>query len=119
MPGWFWDIHSDINGFGFQDISGTKMWVVLSGRKLFIYDNPYDNILKKTIDATDIMDMVESTYDKLEIKVEGVIIKMLKSDAFGIKVPCELMWAWGDDGSKVKVLWRRALISHHHAPANK
>ena len=86
------------------------MWVVLSEKKLFIYDNPYDSVLRKTIETNDIMDMVEMTYDKLEIKVEGVVIKTMKEGVFGgPKVPCELMWAWGDDGAKIKGLWRRAL----------
>ena len=35
----------------------------------------------------------------------------------GVKKEKELLWAWGDDSSKTKGLWRRALIQHD-SPSN-
>lgn len=45
-------------------------------------------------------------------------MKMAKDGILdGIPVTTELMWGWGDDASKTKGLWRRALVRHHHAPS--
>jgi len=111
MCGWFYDIHTEFNSFGFLDHAGSKMWVVLREKMLYCYDNPFDSVVKKTYDTHDVTDIIETEIDKLEIKMPGMIIK------FNVKGVCsELTWAWGDDASKSKGLWRRALIRHHHAP---
>lgn len=70
MCGWFWDIHSEINNFGFLDTGGNKMWVVLKEKTLFCHDNPYDGVVKNVIDTKKITDIVETVCDKLEIKVK-------------------------------------------------
>ena len=70
MCGWFWDIHEELNNFGFMDTTGNKMWVVLSKKILTCYDNPYDGVVRKVIDCHHITDIVETICDKLEIKVQ-------------------------------------------------
>jgi hypothetical protein len=109
MCGWFYKIHE----VGFFDTGGTKMWVVLNDKKLYIYDNPFDSICRSTLDTHDITDIEETEIDKLEIKMPGIIIKMNTKG-----VTSELVWAYGDDAAKTKGFWRRALVRHHHAPAN-
>jgi hypothetical protein len=116
MCGWFWDIHDYINGYGMWDTTGTKQWVVVKDKVIRVYDNPYDNKLKKTINTTDVMGMEETTYDKLEIKVDGVKLQ-IEIGPDDARKQSEIMWAWGDDVGKIKGLWRRALISHHKAPS--
>jgi hypothetical protein len=109
MCGWFWHIRDDI----FTGTTGDKMWVVLNDRILYCYGNPYDGIVKYRVDCKNITDIVESEYDKLEIKVQGLIIKVIDNSS-GFARNTDLMWAWGDDASKIKGLWRRALVRHHH-----
>jgi hypothetical protein len=104
MCGWFYDIRTSL----ISGIYGDKIWVVLNDKKLEIYNNPYGNELKdvifalfnhhhishyiliqlfsifkimihfQTIDCMHICDIVECEYDKLEIKVEGLTIKLVK-----------------------------------------
>lgn len=111
MSGWFYEINSNFYGY-----SADKMWVVLNNKKLYIYKNPFSNELKQTIDCIQIMDIVETVYTDLEIPFEGVIIRLAKPPAIegGPTVIGELNWAWGDDATKVKGMWRSALIRHHH-----
>ena len=116
MCGWFWDIHDYINSFAQWDTTGTKIWVVVKDKVIRVYDNPYDNILKKTINTTDVLGMEVAQYDKLEIKVEGVKL-LVELGPENARRRSELMWAWGDDSSKLKGLWKRALIAHHQAPS--
>ena len=97
MCGWFWDIKDDF----YLGTTGEKMWVVLNNTELYCDGNPYDSVLKKIVDCKQITDIVESSYDKMEIKVEGLIIKLFKEEK-GIKKYSELMWAWGEDASKIK-----------------
>ena len=114
MCGWFWSIKE---GF-LQGPSGEKQWVVLHDGRVYVYSNPYDLSLIMEIDVDDIQGIKETTYDKLEINVEGLKIWVKPSEKTkGIKREKELLWAWGDDSSKTKGLWRRALIQHD-CPSN-
>merc|ERR1711871_1529818 len=115
MCGWFFDIKTGLLG----NIYGEKIWVVLEDRKVRVFKNPYDQEIKEMIDTEHIVDIEEVTYDKMEIAVDGLAVKMIKpaQTKGGLDVSCEKMWAWGDDASKIKGLWRRALINHHHAPS--
>ena len=97
MCGWFWEIKDDF----IRGTTGEKMWVVLHDQQLFCYSNPYDSILRHTVDCKMITDIVESVYDKMEIKVDGLIIKIFNEEN-GVKKKSELYWAWGDDASKIK-----------------
>ena len=56
--------------------------------------------------------MEECEYDKIEINIPGVKVKMVKTGLDGKLKFEELMWGWGDDASKTKALWRHALINH-------
>ena len=116
MCGWFWDIHDYFNGFGAWDTTGSKIWVVVKDKIIYVYDNPYDNKLKKTINTTDVLGMEMTTYDKLEIEVEGVKL-LIEIGPENARRRSEILWAWGDDSSKIKGLWKRALIAHHQAPS--
>ena len=123
MCGWFWDIKSEVNAFGIPDTTGTKMWVVVKDNKIRIYDTPFNMRLLKSIDPDCVIDMDETKYQGLEIDMDGVRIELEIDDPLSKAVggngkkTAELTWAWGDDGSKTKGLWRRALISHNHAPS--
>lgn len=115
MCGWFWDIKTGLLG----NTYGEKIWVVLEDRKVRVYNNPFDQDVKEHIDTEHVIDIEEKAYDKMEISVEGLALHMIKPAQVkgGLDIPFEKMWAWGDDASKVKGLWRRALVNHHHAPA--
>ena len=120
MCGWFWEIHERLNRFGTLDTTGSKMWVVLRDKKLYLYDSPFRNVLvhKEAIDCDRVLDIQEMKYDKLDIKVQGMKLILENDDsttlAEGKKV-IELHWAWGEDGAKIKGLWRKAMIWHPQA----
>jgi hypothetical protein len=107
MCGYFYQLEQ-----GVFDIKATKIWVVLDDGILNIYDSPYDRRVKDTIDTSEIADMEECEYDKIEINIPGVKVKMVKTGLDGKLKFEELMWGWGDDASKTKALWRHALINH-------
>merc|ERR1712070_340088 len=108
MCGYFWQINR-----GVFDISAQKIWVALYKGYLNIYPNPHDRNCILSIDTKTIADMIETEYKGLEISVDGVIIKRVETDLEGVKVFSELLWAWGDDASRTKALWRNALIHDH------
>ena len=112
--GWFWSIKEEF----LRGTSGEKLWVVLHSGTLYVYSNPYDHDLKMEIDVEAIQGIKETSYDKLEIKVEGIKLWIKPTEKTkGVKKEKELLWAWGDDSSKTKGLWRRALIQHD-SPSN-
>ena len=88
--GWFWDIKSSIiSGF-----YGEKIWVVLNDRMLYCYNNPYDGLLKCKIDGNKIIDIIECRFDKLEIPLEGILLKMVVDQEAIIREYYEIMWGW-------------------------
>merc|ERR1711871_782650 len=105
MCGFFWQINK-----GVFDVSGQKIWVVLYEGVINVYDNPHSRRCLMTIDTDTIIDMDETRYDGLEIEVDGVIIRRVETGIDGQKRFSELLWAWGDDATQTKGLWRRALI---------
>ena len=120
MCGWFWNIHDYVNGFGYADITGDKIWVVVKNKIIRVYDTPYDmSKAIMTFSAYDVLDLVETTYDKLEIALQGVKLIVEEDDPInvGTRSPKEYMWAWGDDAASLKGLWRRAFILNRYAPS--
>lgn len=115
MCGWFWHIQSSL----MSGIYGEKIWVVLNQRVLYCYNNPYDGELKCKIDGNNIIDIIECEFDKLEIPLAGLQLKMVVDPEAVLREYYEVMWGWGDDASKTKGLWRRALVNHHHHDVSK
>ena len=127
MCGWFWQIHERVNRFGSLDTTGSKMWIVLRDKKIYLYDNPFKNVLvhKDAIDCDRVLDIQEMEYDKLDLKVQGMKL-ILENDVQSIEEgrnsTVELYWAWGEDAAKIKGLWRKAIIWHqkaHHEEERK
>ena len=120
MCGWFWNVHPYVNGFGYDDITGDKIWVVVKNKIIRIYDSPFDmSKATMTFSTLDVLDLEETTYDKLEIKLQGVKLIVEEDDPDAVtvgapKIPKEYMWAWGDDAASLKGLWRRALIMNKY-----
>lgn len=46
------------------------------------------------IDCLDISDIIECVYDKMEIKIDGLKIKLIKIVDGGFREESELMWGW-------------------------
>ena len=91
---------------------------MLNDRKLFCYNNQFDGQVKYTYECDQIVDILETVYEKLEIPIAGLLVKMSTESVLnGGLLPelSELMWGWGDDAAQTKGLWRRALVRHHHA----
>ena len=108
MCGYFWEISSDF----FGGVRGNKIWVVLHEKNLFCYSNQHDAVAQKTVNCKTIMDIHEHVYDRMEIPIDGIIIKIEREvfEGSGSFELAELMWGWGDDVQQNKGLWRRALI---------
>ena len=104
MCGWFWELKTSF----FGEISGEKIWVVLHDNMLHVYDSINEINLIEKIDCHDIADIEEKVFNKLEISMQELTIK------FKNKNRGDLLWAWGEDASKVKGLWRRSLVRNHH-----
>jgi hypothetical protein len=107
MCGGFYQIDT-----GVFDIVAKKIWVVLYDGWLNVHPSPHDRTLIASYDTSKIVDMRETEYDKIEITLTGVLITSVNVDEkTGLKTFSTLMWAWGDDATKVKGAWRRALIN--------
>ena len=110
MCGWFWLIKDDF----LRGTVGEKVWVVLYDKVLYVHNNPYDGYVLQQLNVNEISAITEAKYDKMEISVDGIKITIVKKNAItGGSKTKDLMWAWGDDATKTKGLWRRALIHHH------
>ena len=46
--------------------------------KAYCHANPYDQNVKYTLETADIVDIQECKYDKLEISVDGLSVKMMQ-----------------------------------------
>lgn len=65
MCGWFWNVHPYVNGFGYDDITGDKIWVVVKNKIIRIYDSPFDmSKATMTFSTLDVLDLEETTYDQ-------------------------------------------------------
>jgi C2 domain len=87
--GWFWEIKSSF----FGAITGEKMWVVLNDGVLYCYDSPFEFQKLHQFLCSNIVEIEEVVYDKLEIVMDGLTIKVHHG---GNDV--KYIWAWGDDG---------------------
>merc|ERR1711871_1610140 len=97
----------------------------MGGRKLYLYDNPFRNVLihKDAIDCDRVLDIQEMKYEKLDLNVQGMKIILdnvnptyQETDTSNIT---ELYWAWGEHAAKFKGLWRKAIIWHQQAEEMK
>jgi len=102
MCGTFWNIVE-----GYFDVDGNKMWVVMEGDLMSCWDTPFQNELFFTVDSKTVANLEEAVYDKLACKsvMHGVAISRTNLSS--------LYWAWGDDSSSIRGLWRRAFKRHH------
>jgi hypothetical protein len=101
--GWFWNITSSY----FGATSGDKVWVVLCDGFLFCYDNTFEITLLRKIDCRCIRTVENVVYDKLEIPLEGLKIKLTEEES--------LLWGWATDNTRVKEIWTTALRCVHHS----
>ena len=101
--GSFWEIQENFLG----SIKGLKIWVVIRDKILYCYDSQYENKLIKKIECKNISDVTKSVYDKIEIKIEIIVIKYIDENFKENK----LLWAWGGDITKYKGIWKRLLDS--------
>ena len=101
--GTFWEIQENFLG----SVKGLKIWVVIRNKMLYCYDSQYENKLIKKIECKNISDVTKSVYDKIEIKIQILVIKYIDENFKENK----LMWAWGSDITKCKGMWKRLLDS--------
>jgi hypothetical protein len=99
---WFWNIKSSY----FGAVSGDKIWVVLYGGILHCYDNTFEATLLRKIDCRRVISVEEVVYDKLEIKLDGLKIRLTQGE--------NLLWGWSTDTAKVRRIWVRALLSRNN-----
>ena len=92
----------DIRTSSWGAVEGVKVWVMLCGESLFIFDSPYEAELLRKLDLELIESIEEVIYDKLEIALEGLEFKLSQG--------LNLMLAWGSDSSALQGLWKRALV---------
>jgi hypothetical protein len=96
--------HIQTNFFGV--VSGDKIWAVLCHDGLYWYDSQFEGVLHRKIEREKIQSVVEVAIDKLEIKMEGLHIKLHEGEV--------IEWAWGSDSRDIKGLWLRALHLRSH-----
>ena len=107
MCGWFTDIRANF----FGAIGGEKMWCVLCEGNIYCYDSPFEGTLKYNFSSKEISDIREEMCDQLEIPIE--CLKVVLSPTETTPIAQELTWAWANDSSKIKALWRLALVKNH------
>jgi hypothetical protein len=95
MCGWWFDIR--VNLF---DVSGEKIWVVLHDNIFYVYDSPLENVLYRSVDGASIVSLKRTKY-KLELEMECIELTLTGGEF--------IRWAWGNDKSKYRGLWIRAL----------
>jgi hypothetical protein len=77
LAGPFWNIKSSF----FGALTGEKIWVVLVDGILYCYDTPFETTLLRKIDVKRVMKLEAVVYDKLDIKIDGVTIRLSSGES--------------------------------------
>ena len=105
--GWFTEMQSGFLG----TVVGTKIWVVLCDGIVSCYESPNMTNLLRRIECKYVIDVKESVYSSLEIRIEVIHIQL--GPPVSLDVGSELVWAWAFDTESHKERWFRAFKCTH------